>query len=177
MYVKIANMSDLRPKFCQTVTSYLIHKNKILLVKHKKLGIWIMPGGHIDEGELPYEAAEREFQEETNIKVRAKVNQIGDNLEKNNFVPNPFISVLAWISKENYDLRMKGEKPNKKWPRGCEKHFDFGYLVEPTEGIEYKQNINETDGIDWFSFEDIDELDTYDDIKESIKQAFRLSEK
>lgn len=37
---------------------------------HKRLGIWIQPGGHIDEGEAPWEAALRETEEETGLPVR-----------------------------------------------------------------------------------------------------------
>ena len=38
---------------------------KVLLVKHRKLGIWIYPGGHIEKSENPLECAIRESKEET----------------------------------------------------------------------------------------------------------------
>jgi 8-oxo-dGTP pyrophosphatase MutT (NUDIX family) len=34
---------------------------------HKTLGFWLQPGGHIDAGETPWEAAVRETQEETGL--------------------------------------------------------------------------------------------------------------
>jgi 8-oxo-dGTP pyrophosphatase MutT (NUDIX family) len=34
---------------------------------HKKLGFWLQPGGHIDAGEAPWEAAVRETMEETGL--------------------------------------------------------------------------------------------------------------
>ena len=37
---------------------------------HKRLNIWLQPGGHIDSGEHPSEAALREAQEETGLHVR-----------------------------------------------------------------------------------------------------------
>ena len=37
---------------------------------HKRLGTWLQPGGHIDKGEAPWEAALRETREETGLPVR-----------------------------------------------------------------------------------------------------------
>jgi 8-oxo-dGTP pyrophosphatase MutT (NUDIX family)/GNAT superfamily N-acetyltransferase len=41
----------------------------VVLHLHKRLGIWLQPGGHIDSGETPWEAAIRETQEETGLPV------------------------------------------------------------------------------------------------------------
>ena len=37
---------------------------------HKKLGLWLQPGGHVDTGETPWDAALREAGEETGLPVR-----------------------------------------------------------------------------------------------------------
>jgi len=37
---------------------------------HKRLGLWLQPGGHLDTGEAPSEAALREAEEETGLPVR-----------------------------------------------------------------------------------------------------------
>jgi 8-oxo-dGTP pyrophosphatase MutT (NUDIX family) len=37
---------------------------------HKRIGGWMQPGGHVDEGETPWAAALREAQEETGLAVR-----------------------------------------------------------------------------------------------------------
>ena len=42
-------------------------RTRVLLHKHKRLGIWLQPGGHIDAGESPWVAAEREAREETGL--------------------------------------------------------------------------------------------------------------
>ena len=39
----------------------------VVLHKHKRLGVWLQPGGHIDPGELPWNAARREAEEETGL--------------------------------------------------------------------------------------------------------------
>jgi 8-oxo-dGTP pyrophosphatase MutT (NUDIX family) len=39
----------------------------VLLHRHKRLGLWLQPGGHLDPGETPPEAAVREVIEETGL--------------------------------------------------------------------------------------------------------------
>ena len=52
-----------------TATAYVVYSGKVLLHKHKKLGIWIAFGGHIDRDELPEETAVREVKEETELDI------------------------------------------------------------------------------------------------------------
>jgi 8-oxo-dGTP pyrophosphatase MutT (NUDIX family)/GNAT superfamily N-acetyltransferase len=42
-------------------------RSRVLLHKHKRLGLWLQPGGHIDPGELPWRGALREAVEETGL--------------------------------------------------------------------------------------------------------------
>jgi 8-oxo-dGTP pyrophosphatase MutT (NUDIX family) len=41
----------------------------VVLHRHKRLGLWLQPGGHIDAGELPWDGARREALEETGLTV------------------------------------------------------------------------------------------------------------
>ena len=157
-----------KPQFCLTASGYLVNDNKILLIKHKKLKTWMSPGGHLEEGELPFQAAEREFWEETGIKVKA----IG--YDSDDFMQVPFKCGLHWVCKENYQRRLENKGPLKKWKRGCEQHYDQGYLVRPIKDLNYKKNIEETDGIAWFTVGEIDGLELFDDVKKSIIKAFGL---
>lgn len=44
--------------------------DKVALHLHKRLNMWLQPGGHIDDGETPPEGALREAHEETGLPVR-----------------------------------------------------------------------------------------------------------
>src|SRR5688572_115523 len=99
----MANLQSFNAKICLTASGTLIHQGKILLVKHKKLGFWLTPGGHLEPGEMPHQAAEREFWEETSVKVKAApmgfFPKTGD--AQTEFLPVPLSSNLHWVSREN----------------------------------------------------------------------------
>jgi 8-oxo-dGTP pyrophosphatase MutT (NUDIX family) len=50
-----------------TSSAVVVGARGVILHKHKRLGIWIQPGGHIEEGERPEDAALREVLEETGL--------------------------------------------------------------------------------------------------------------
>lgn len=52
-----------------TVATFVVHAGRVLLLWHRKLQMWLPPGGHIDPHELPDAAAVREVQEETGLRV------------------------------------------------------------------------------------------------------------
>jgi ADP-ribose pyrophosphatase YjhB (NUDIX family) len=41
----------------------------VLLHRHKRLGLWLQPGGHLEAGEWPWDAARREAEEETGLQL------------------------------------------------------------------------------------------------------------
>lgn len=52
-----------------TGSAIVVGPRGVVLLKHKRLGLWLQPGGHIDPGESPWEAAVREAREETGLDV------------------------------------------------------------------------------------------------------------
>jgi 8-oxo-dGTP pyrophosphatase MutT (NUDIX family) len=53
-----------------TGSGIVVRPGGILLLRHRRLGIWVQPGGHLEPGEAPWEAARRETGEETGLHVR-----------------------------------------------------------------------------------------------------------
>jgi 8-oxo-dGTP pyrophosphatase MutT (NUDIX family) len=50
-----------------TASGFVVGTRGIILLEHRRLGIWVQPGGHVDPGEVPPEAAVREAVEETGL--------------------------------------------------------------------------------------------------------------
>ncbi len=44
-----------------TTNAFVFYENKLLVIHHKKLNIWLHPGGHVDENESFFEALLREI--------------------------------------------------------------------------------------------------------------------
>ncbi|HEX9258566.1 MAG TPA: NUDIX domain-containing protein, partial [Acidimicrobiales bacterium] len=52
-----------------TGSAIVVGELGVVLLKHRRLGIWVQPGGHVDGAEWPWEAARREAAEETGLAV------------------------------------------------------------------------------------------------------------
>lgn len=199
----MANLLKYQAKLCYTAAGILIYQQKVLLVKHKKVGFWLNPGGHCEANEAPHQTAEREFWEETGIKVRAK--EFGlmgsdgatalplpvESDIETQYLPSPMGTNLHWVCQDNYEHRVHGksltEYARKFWAKGCEQHLNFVYLVEPvattasqsSTGKQHEltlaENREETDGIAWYSQDELKKLDTPQQIKNEVLYAFSLS--
>lgn len=52
-----------------TGSALVVGPRGILLHRHKRLGMWLQPGGHLDRDETPWDAARREGEEETGLRL------------------------------------------------------------------------------------------------------------
>lgn len=73
----LAELDQLRSPFDRhadavhvTGSGLLLGPDGVLLLRHRLLGIWVQPGGHLERGETPWDAARRETAEETGLEVR-----------------------------------------------------------------------------------------------------------
>ena len=52
-----------------TATTFVVRDGKVLLHLHLRQKLWLPPGGHIERDELPHQAAIRELEEETGLRL------------------------------------------------------------------------------------------------------------
>ena len=130
---------------------------EVLMIKHKKLGVWLPPGGHVDENELPCDAAVREIFEETG--VRAQVVPAGPGIGVGNEahckeLPQPLVILLEDIE--------------KTW---LHNHIDLVYLCKADSDAGLVHNPHETDDIGWFTSEAVMALDTFENVRKAVAAA------
>ncbi len=53
-----------------TASAFVVSERGVILHRHRRLGIWVQPGGHVDPDETPETAARRETREETGLVAR-----------------------------------------------------------------------------------------------------------
>jgi len=175
----MSSLLDYAAKRCLTAAGMLIYQKQVLLIKHKKLGAWLCPGGHVDRDELPHQAAEREFAEETGLQVVAFDPYYQYQGKDSEYYPSPIETNLHWVCLENYRRRIKSPdnyRPVKTWAKGCEQHLGLVYLLKPAhqELLKLNPNRSEVDEIGWFSLKEVDRLEASPDIKQQIKHGFAI---
>ncbi len=136
-------------KKCIVAGGILIEEGKVLLIHHEKLGKWLYPGGHVEENETPREAAEREFLEETGLKVKV----IGEE----------FVTGDPLVTPEPMPLTISLE--TVKYPDQTHLHYDMIFLTKRIGG-ELREGR-------WFSYDEVQMLDTYDNVRSILKMAFK----
>jgi 8-oxo-dGTP pyrophosphatase MutT (NUDIX family) len=87
-------MAHIHEKIDFTTSIYIVFDGRVLLHKHKKLGIWLPPGGHIELDEDPNEAALREAKEETGLEVTlvGKGAEYGSPYRARDLIPPRFLN-------------------------------------------------------------------------------------
>lgn len=61
------HIHTLEGQFDFTVSGYLVHNSRILLIKHKYLPLWTPPAGHVELNQTPLDALYAEIAEEAGI--------------------------------------------------------------------------------------------------------------
>ena len=159
---QVGNYMEITRHF--TATTYIVFENKVLLHFHKKLGIWVAVGGHIDRDELPEAAAAREAKEETGLEIELFWADKLRHLEKDE-LSKPFVRPL------NRPVHLLLENIND-----YHQHIDFIYYAKA-----YNDKLNprqgETDRLSWFAKEDLNKTYLQQNVKLfSLEALYLLSD-
>lgn len=120
-----------------TVAVFVVLEDKVLLHFHRKLGMWLPPGGHIERDELPDDAAVREVLEETGVEVEL----VGERRED---VEDPVqLRRPAGVQLENIG-------PGHQ-------HIDLIYFARPRDSVEIHADYSE-DKVGWYGPEDWEDM-------------------
>ena len=114
-----------------TASGLVIKNNKVLLILHPYIKKWFQPGGHIDEGELPIEAAIREVYEETGLVCMSAIeNPDPIDVDLHEIPANPGKNESAHLHIDLlYQLRvLREEEPLEKITKGW---FSFDQIESP----------------------------------------------
>lgn len=126
-----------------TASGFVVDDGRVLLVRHRKLGRWLQPGGHVEARETPDEAAVREVREETGVTMG-----IHDDYLPTADTPD------AEDLPEPFQINLHEVQPGH-W------HVDFAYLGvvrdvgEPTDADAH-------DGQRWFARGELSDLSPLD---------------
>lgn len=137
-----------------TVATFVIHQGNVLLLWHKKLQMWLPPGGHIDPNELPDEAAVREVLEETGLEVEL--------LSPLSSPPMPGPRPLA----RPEGIQLEPISPGHE-------HIDliyFARLKYPERPLP-EANLSEVERVGWYGPEDLDRIDLTEEVRYWVKRA------
>ncbi len=133
-----------------TVAVFVVWEGKVLLHHHRKLGMWLPPGGHIERDELPDEAAVREVREETGVEVEL----VGERRED---VADP-VQLLrpAGVQLENIG-------PGHQ-------HIDLIYFARPSGSTEILQEFT-ADKVGWYGPDDWDGMSVNAEVRGWCERA------
>lgn len=134
---------------------------KTILVLHKKLGTWLPPGGHVEENELPQDAALREIREETGIEAELiNTNQrVFGELKKLDCE-----KCVQLIAPHNLQLELIEENHY---------HIDFVYFAKAL-GEKTGEKNGESHEVKWFSQKDLDESkNLWEEVRLGAKKALQ----
>lgn len=107
-----------------------VMRKRALMIHHAALGIWIQPGGHVDPGELPWQAALRETLEETGV-----------------------VGSLLYPQIFDIDIHAIPANPRKGEPN--HHHIDIRYLVAANSEDTVTINEQECHGYEWPTLESL----------------------
>ena len=100
-----------------TVSGFVVEGDRTLLHWHKKVQLWLPPGGHIDPNEDPIQAVVREVREETGIAAEVVPHLALPAFAEPPQLPPPLAIIIGHV------------------PQGPHQHIDMSYALRPIPGV------------------------------------------
>lgn len=142
--------TDLTRDF--TVATFVVRDRQVLLLWHRKLQMWLPPGGHIEPNELPDEAAVREVWEETGVAC-ALVGERGVDIE------NP-LQLVRPVGIQLEDIRADHQ------------HIDLIYFARPVDPDRTRAASNpESERAGWYDLDELPSLGVSDEVQRWCRRA------
>ncbi len=129
---------------------------RVLLLFHRKLSRWLQPGGHLEEGEDPYQGACREVREETGLKSL-------HGLHEGSHGTAPPLDV------DIHTIPARGSEPEHL-------HLDLRYLLLARHPEEMRMQREEARALRWFEWEEASGLGLDSATQRMLNKARRVME-
>jgi ADP-ribose pyrophosphatase YjhB (NUDIX family) len=156
----VFNKNNVEKHF--TASALIINKEKkVLLVNHRKLGVWLYPGGHVEWNETPDETVVREVKEETGLNVEIisdRDNTLSDLEADVSVLHHPYVILCEKINGDNQHY-----------------HLDLIYLckIENEENSELHYNPKESSDIRFFSLEDLNNINLFPNFRKLLEKILK----
>lgn len=155
----------LHQHFVATAYVYDRETDSFLLILHKKLGKWLPPGGHLEDGEVPHQGALRELREETGLRGRIV------NLLDTPDVATPGVAQLFAPFCVLREIIPAGLH------EGEHIHIDFVYVIEIDYAEAVRLRVQEVSQARWISSQELATLETFENVKQVCKAINRLQQR
>ena len=141
----MAHIHTARGDFDYTASAYIVNDNKVLLLMHHKLHMWLPPAGHVEVNETPIAAVYRKAEEEV-------------GLSRHNLTFVPTSTTYRDLARDEvqqgiplpFDLELHPIDDDHS-------HIDFAYVFVSDTDIVTPEQDGATD-LRWYTLDEIAEL-------------------
>ena len=140
------------------VSGFVVNQDctKVLMIHHKKLNVWVIPGGHLEPNEFPLEGALREVREETGVDIKFNDSWLETLASgKEHQLDSPYSIIAEFIP-------AKGDKE-------AHIHIDMVFTIQADEQP-LKGQETEVSDMKWMTKQEVLESNTFQSVKDMARK-------